>query len=47
MCRNSVIGCECNGETAVTIVAPVRVAPGQNASVISGFDTPTPIGKGK
>lgn len=32
-------------EVAVTIKAPVRVAPGQNASTISGFDVPTPYGK--
>jgi len=46
--------CGCNGvmvnaqgnQDAVTIKAGVRVAEGQNASVISGFDTPTPYGKG-
>ena len=45
------IDCGCtdaNGnEVAVTIKAPVRVAVGQNASVITGFDTPPPYGKGK
>lgn len=42
-------GCtDANGnEVAVTIKAPVRVAPGQNSGVISGFDTPPPYGKGK
>ena len=38
---------DANGnETPVIIKAGVRVAEGQNASVISGFDTPTPYGKG-
>jgi len=38
------IECGCTdaigNELAVTIKAPVRVAPGQNSSVISGFDVP-------
>lgn len=34
-------------EVAVTIKAGVRVAPGQDASIIKGFDVPTPYGKGK
>jgi hypothetical protein len=38
--------CGC-GDTAVTIKATVRVAPGENASLISGFDVPPPYGKGK
>ena len=37
--------CGCN-DTAVTIKATVRVAEGQNASIISGFDVPPPYGKG-
>jgi hypothetical protein len=47
MCVNAVDGCGCDNETAVTIKAPVRVAPGQDASIIKGFDVPTPYGKGK
>jgi hypothetical protein len=45
----STCGCiDANGnETAVTISIPVRVAPGQDASIIAGFDQPTPYGKGK
>lgn len=38
--------CGCK-DTAVTIKAPVRVAPGQDASVIKGFDVPPPYGKEK
>jgi hypothetical protein len=38
--------CGC-GDTFVTIKAPVRVAPGQDASIIKGFDVPPPYGKGK
>jgi hypothetical protein len=38
--------CGC-ADTAVTIKAPVRVAAGQDASVIKGFDVPPPYGKGK
>jgi hypothetical protein len=45
------IECGCidnkGNETRVVIKANVRVAPGQNASVINGFDTPPPYGKGK
>lgn len=45
------IDCGCTdamgNEVAVTIKANVRVAPGQNASVINGFETPPPYGKGK
>lgn len=37
--------CGC-GEKPVTITAPVRVAPGQDASIIKGFDVPPPYGKG-
>jgi len=42
-------GCtDANGnELPVTIKAPVRVASGQDASVIKGFDVPPPYGKGK
>lgn len=36
--------CGC-ADTAVTIKAPVRVAPGQSADVIKGFDVPPPYGK--
>ena len=36
--------CGC-GDTAVTIKAPVRVAAGQSADVIKGFDVPPPYGK--
>ena len=38
--------CGC-GEKPVTISAPVRVAPGQDESIIKGFDVPPPYGKGK
>ena len=38
--------CGC-GEKPVTISAPVRVAPGQDKSIINGFDVPPPYGKGK
>jgi hypothetical protein len=38
--------CGC-ADTAVTIKAPVRVASGQDASIIKGFDVPPPYGKGK
>jgi hypothetical protein len=38
--------CGCK-DTAVTIEAGVRVAPGQSADVIKGFDVPPPYGKGK
>ena len=38
--------CGCK-DTAVTIKAPVRVAPNQDASVIKGFDVPPPYGKEK
>lgn len=41
MCTN----CGCK-DTAVTIEAPVRVAEGQSADVIKGFDVPPPYGKG-
>lgn len=45
------IDCGCidaNGnETPVTIKAPVKVAPGRDASSIKGFDVPPPRGKGK
>ena len=34
-------------DKAVTIKATVRVAPGQDASIIKGFDVPPPYGKGK
>ena len=37
--------CGCN-DTSVTIKATVRVAEGQNASIIKGFDVPPPYGKG-
>lgn len=37
--------CGCN-DTAVTIKATVRVAEGQSADVIKGFDVPPPYGKG-
>lgn len=37
-------GCE---DTAVTIKTGVRVAEGQSADVIKGFDVPPPYGKGK
>ena len=47
MCLNGVDGCPCDNETNVTIKLPVRVAAGQDASIISGFDVPTPYGKGK
>jgi hypothetical protein len=33
-------------QDAVIIRAGVRVAEGQSADVIKGFDTPTPYGKG-
>jgi hypothetical protein len=47
--------CGCNGvyvnaegnEDAITIKSGVRVAEGQSADVIKGFDVPTPYGKGK
>lgn len=38
--------CGC-ADTAVTIKAPVRVAEGQSADVIKGFDVPPPYGKDK
>ena len=37
--------CGCN-DTAVTIKAGVRVAEGQSADIIKGFDVPPPYGKG-
>ena len=47
MCVDCGCGVDANGnETAVTIKATVRVAEGQNASIISGFDVPPPYGKG-
>jgi len=36
--------CGCK-DTAVTIKAGVRVAEGQNANIIKGFDVPPPYGK--
>lgn len=33
-------------ETPVLIKATVRVAEGQSADIIKGFDVPTPYGKG-
>lgn len=45
------VSCGCTdakgNEMPVTIKAPVRVAKGQDASVIKGFDVPPPYGKGK
>ena len=49
------IECGCNGvmvnaqgnQDAITIKTGVRVAEGQSADVIKGFDVPTPYGKGK
>ena len=38
--------CGC-ADTAVTIKTGVRVAEGQSADVIKGFDVPPPYGKGK
>jgi len=35
-----------NPNVPPVIKAPVRVAPGQDASIIAGFDQPTPYGKG-
>ena len=42
-------GCtDANGnQMRVTIKAGVRVAEGQSADVIKGFDVPPPYGKGK
>ena len=42
-------GCvDANGnEQAPTIKIPVRVANGQSADIIKGFDVPLPYGKGK
>ena len=47
MCFNC--GCDNNdgNEYNTTIKAEVRVAPGQDASRIKGFDVPPPYGKGK
>ena len=49
------VECGCNGvyvnaqgnEDAITIKTGVRVADGQSANVIKGFDVPPPYGKGK
>jgi hypothetical protein len=47
MCASCGCGIDANGnETAVTIKATVRVAEGQSADVIKGFDVPPPYGKG-
>jgi hypothetical protein len=37
--------CGCN-DREVTIKATVRVAEGQSADIIKGFDVPPPYGKG-
>ena len=48
MCAYCGCGVDANGnELPVTVKATVRVAEGQSADVIKGFDVPPPYGKGK